>query len=90
MRLGDSSSIEARGVLFYGGRQTHRRDGTPLAEGIVWEYSVALSSTHDWTPLAVEFVVRHHGSTLILEQTGPGQAWFDNVVIEDLGREPSR
>ncbi len=86
VRLGHYSSIENLGDMYYGGRKSHRQDGTRVTEGLVWEYSEAVTGTTDWTPVTLEFVVNHHGSTLVLEHTGTGQCWFDNVVIEDLGK----
>jgi hypothetical protein len=86
VRLGHYSSLESIGDIYYGGRKSHKSDGTPVTDGIVWEYSHPLTGTNDWTPVSMEFVVKHHGSTLVLEQTGTGQCWFDNVVIEELAR----
>lgn len=85
VRLGHYSSVENIGDIYYGGLKSHHRDGRLKTEGLVWEYSSELSGTNDWTLLSLEFEVRHYGSTLLLEHTGAGQCWFDNVKLEDLG-----
>lgn len=82
VRLGHYSSLENIGDMYYGGSKSHLPDRTPKTNGIVWEYSKSLTGTTDWTPLSLEFAVKHFGSTLMLEQTGAGQCWFDNVMIE--------
>ena len=56
----------------------------PKPEAIAWQFSRALSGTHDWTPLTLEFTVTETVNLLILEQHGNGQSWFDNVEIEEL------
>jgi hypothetical protein len=89
VRLAHYSSIANVGDMYYGGRFTHQKDGTKKTDGLVWEYSKSVSGTTDWTLVTLEFVVRHHGSNLVLEHTGTGQCWFDNVRIEDLGKEAS-
>lgn len=86
VRLGHYSTLANLGDVFYGGTKSHKMDGTPRTDGIIWEYSKPLTGTTDWTPLTLEFVVKHFSSTVILEQTGSGQCWFDNVRIEDLGK----
>ena len=70
--------------LFYG-TNTHLADGTPREDIIAWQYSDALTGTNDWTPVSMEFTVNNNVNSIILEQNGSGQCWFDNVVIEDLG-----
>lgn len=70
--------------LFYG-TNTHNSDGTPREDIISWQYSDSLTGTNDWTPLSMEFTVNNAVNSIILEQYGAGQSWFDNVVIEDLG-----
>lgn len=73
------------GDIFYGVR-THDPDGKPLSDGrVTWQFSGALTGTNDWTPLTLEFTVKENINSLILEQHGPGQSWFDNVKLEDLG-----
>lgn len=85
VRLGHYSSKESIGDVYYGGSKSHNRDGSANTIDIVWEYSHSLRGTSDWTPLSVEFEVKHYSSTLILENTGQGQCWFDNVKLEVIG-----
>lgn len=70
--------------LFYG-VGTHLSDGTPREDIIKWQYSDSLTGTNDWTPVTMEFTVSNMVNSIILEQNGSGQCWFDNVVLEDLG-----
>lgn len=88
VRLAHYSSIENLGDMYYGGRKSHNEDGSHKVNGLVWEFSQSVSGTTDWTPVSLEFVVKHHGSTLVLENGGTGQCWFDNVKIEELGKVP--
>lgn len=84
VRIGQFHPTEKSADVYYGGR-THKSDGSPVTDGIVWEYSKALTGTTDWTPLSFEFTGTIPAQTLLLEQTGTGQCWFDNVKIEDIG-----
>ena len=70
--------------LFYG-TNTHLADGTPREDIIAWQYSDALTGTNDWTPVSMEFTVNNNVNSIILEQNGSGQCWFDNVTLEDIG-----
>ena len=91
VRIGHYLSAENKGDIYYGTGKSHKPDGSPVTDGMVWEYSQPLSGTADWTPLSLEFTGRNFTQTLILEQTGTGQCWFDNVKIEDLGpAQPER
>lgn len=64
---------------------THNRDGSYVTDRLTWQFSESLTGTNDWTLVSMEFVVKYAKSSLILEQHGIGQTWFDNVKIEDLG-----
>lgn len=48
-------------------------------------YSMPLTGTHDWTPLSIEFdPTGFNRHKIVLEHTGTGQSWFDNVRLEPL------
>ena len=71
---------------FYGPRN-HHPDGTIKTVPWKWQFSAqSVSGTTDWTPISMEFVGDNGKISLILEQNGGGQCWFDNVKIEDLGK----
>lgn len=73
------------GDFFYG-TDTHNNDGTPITDGnISWHFTKAITGTNDWTELSMEFIVTKRRNSILLEQNGSGQCWFDNVVLEDLG-----
>lgn len=73
------------GDIFYGTSDSHNKDGTVKTDVITWQFSKPLTGTQDWTPLSMEFNVKEQRNILLLEQTGTGQCWFDNVKIEDIG-----
>jgi hypothetical protein len=82
VRLGHASPAQE---VYFGHASTHKTDGT-LQEPGIWQFSKPLSGTNDWTPISMEFVAGQSGREIVvLEQRGTGQAWFDNVKIEDLG-----
>jgi len=79
-------AIRPKGGDFFYGTNTHNSDGTPITDGtILWYYTEPLTGTNDWTELSLEFVVQNQRNSILLEQNGSGQCWFDNVVLEDLG-----
>ncbi len=78
-------AVQKSGADLYYGVNTHLADGTPREDIISWQFSDGLTGTNDWTPLSMEFTVNGVINSLVLEQSGSGQSWFDNVVIEDLG-----
>jgi len=78
-------AVKKDGSDLWYGTNTHLADGTPREDIIAWQFSDGLTGTNDWTPISMEFTVNGVINSLILEQSGSGQSWFDNVVIEDLG-----
>ena len=86
-RLGYAA--QKKGADLWYGVDTHNADGTPREDIIIWKFSEGLTGTNDWTELSMEFEVSGTVTgvinSLLLEMSGAGQAWFDNVVIEDLG-----
>lgn len=55
------------------------------AEKLEWRRSERLTGTNGWTKLSVKFTMNHFYRYLVLEQKGAGRAWFDNVVVEEIG-----
>ena len=54
-------------------------------DGAQWTYSLnSLSGTNDWTDLEVTVRMVEPLRHIVLEHLGPGQSWFDNVVIEKV------
>lgn len=47
-------------------------------------YSAALSGNHEWTPVTVDFEANGRQVKVVLEQSGPGQTWFDNARVDPL------
>lgn len=82
-------AAQKSGADLYYGVDTHLADGTPREDIIIWKFSDGLTGTNDWTELSMEFEVSGTVTgvinSIVLEQSGAGQSWFDNVVIEDLG-----
>lgn len=74
-----------RGSENFYGKRNHNDDGSIKTDDWTWQFSPrSITGTTDWTPIFMEFVGQN-GISLILEQSGGGQCWFDNVTIEDLG-----
>lgn len=62
----------------------YRDKGSP---DLKWERSRQLSGDNDWMEITLVVIVADGEKTprtIVLEQEGPGQSWFDNVVIEKL------
>ena len=53
---------------------------------VEWVYSNELTGTVGWTQVSLTFTAYTDGrrNLIALEQTGSGQSWFDNVVIEKI------
>jgi hypothetical protein len=76
-----------RGSENFYGKRNHHDDGSIKTDEWSWQFSpTSVTGTTDWTPISMEFVGQS-GISLILEQNGGGQCWFDNVTIDDLGSE---
>ena len=54
-------------------------------EAADWSWSDELSGTNDWSDLEVRVnMIRGKKKSIVLEQSGSGQSWFDQVSIEKL------
>jgi len=53
---------------------------------VEWVYSDELTGTTNWTQRSLTFTAYSDGrrNLIVLEQTGSGQSWFDNVVIKKI------
>lgn len=58
-----------------------------VAAGAHWTQSRALTGTHDWIELSVEFETRSFYRLLVREQQGAARSWFDNVIVEPMPAE---
>lgn len=97
-RLAMASTVGIGGCVFYG-HGTHHPDGEPCYYGgtlgghdeeggkrdIRWIFSPSVRGTTDWTPVSVEFDVYGVTNAVIMEMSGSGKCWFDDVKLEDVG-----
>ncbi len=61
----------------------HARNFDPDAAD--WTWSAELTGTNDWSDLEVRVnMIRGKKKSIVLEQVGSGQSWFDQVCIEKL------